>query len=135
MRHHDVHPDGDRGHWGVSPSSQGDGMLVQIGEIEERRQTRILLPVHVALHLAGDLLAAAERGDAPGTAHMGDLEGPWSIVCRGGNVTVTLRDDKGIANPEATLVMPCAVVRDMAIEVTRVAGWLLSGDQTDQTHP
>lgn len=126
MEHNDIDTvNGDQGHWAVAPSSNGVDMLVQIGEIGERRQARPRMPVPVALHLAADLLAAAARPAQPGTMHVGDYDGPWLIVCREGMVTLTLRDPACNANAEATVAMPPAIMRDMGIGIIRCAVELL----------
>ncbi len=125
MIHNDIHPDGDRGHWAVARSSDGVNMLVQIGEIEERRQVRLVLTVGVALHMAGDLLAGSANADHPGTLHIGEHDATWFIQCRSGVCTLTLTDAVRNADHQATLAMPAAAMRAMAVGIVQTAGALL----------
>lgn len=125
MRHNDISPDGDRGHWAVAPSSDGVNMLVQIGEIEERRQTRLHVSVGVALHMAGDLLAGADCANRTGTVHIGEYDATWFIECRAGVCTLTLNDAKRNADAQATLAMPADAMRDMAVGIVRTAHGML----------
>jgi len=126
MRHNDVHPDGDQGHWAVAPSSNDVDVLVQIGEIGERRQVRLRLAPQRATHLAADLLAAAATSGMRGTFMAGDDVADWMIVRSGERARITLRDEPPFAaNEIATLEMACTQVRAMAIGILEVVVRLL----------
>lgn len=94
MLHNQANHDLNGGHWAANRSSDGIGVLVQVGDIGEAHQTRLKLRPASALHLAADLLTAADKADEDGSLQIGGEDMPWEIWRMSGRTTLTLRPDR-----------------------------------------
>lgn len=142
LHHHaELGPDDTKaGHYAAARCSDGERVLVQIGEREQitgdTRQCRLALSPAQALRLAADLLEIGRRPeDARGTMVIGNPdEGLWHLRNNRGAVTIEFRDADRNADPEARLIAEQEHAESFARLILEAAlsilGWLPQADRS-----